>query len=135
MAEAAARIEAGDSAGADAVLARLAEDPAAPATWRDLAALRRVALLGPAMDAGQRLATLDRLAAEGAPYRPLALEQRALARLEAGDTAAALADLEAVLTDPLAPEGVAARARQLLIALGGAIPSTALPGVAPPADG
>ena len=42
-------------------------------------------VLGPELAAGERLGALDGLAAEGAPYRLLALEQRALLRLETGD--------------------------------------------------
>ena len=50
-------------------------------------------LLGPAMDASERQATLELLVNPGAPFRPLALEQRALMHLDAGDKAAAIADL------------------------------------------
>ena len=50
--------------------------------YRSLASLQRVMLLGPAMDAAERQATLELLAADGAPFRPLALEQRALMHLE-----------------------------------------------------
>ena len=64
-------------------------------------------LLGPAMDASERQATLELLAAAGAPFRPLALEQRALMHLDAGDKAAAIADLQAVLAEPPATRGAA----------------------------
>ena len=54
-------------------------------------------LLGASMDASERQATLELLVNPGAPFRPLALEQRALMHLDAGNKAAAIADLEAVL--------------------------------------
>ena len=52
--------------------------------------------------------------------------------LEAGDRTAALADLEAVLAEPRATEALRARARQLIVAAGGALPA---PAAAAPADG
>ena len=51
-------------------------------------------LLGAAMDASERQATLEGLVAPDAPFRALALEQRALMHLEAGDRPAAIADLQ-----------------------------------------
>ena len=64
-------------------------------------------LLGAAMDASERQATLEGLAAPGAPFRPLALEQRALMHLEAGDRPAAIADLQALLAEPHGHRGAA----------------------------
>jgi hypothetical protein len=131
FAQAGALREAGDAAAAAAVLAGLGEDGAVPEVYRALAALERVMLLGSDLDAGQRRAALEALAQEGAPFRPLALEQRALMWLDAGDTEAALADLEAVLAAPQATEGLRARARQLIIAAGGALAPENTPGDAP----
>jgi hypothetical protein len=125
LAEAGARREAGEAAAAGAALEALAADGAAPELYRALAALQRVMTLGPALDPGERLATLDALAADGAPLRLLALEQRALLRLEDDDAPAALADLEAILAAPGAPEGLQARARQLVVAAGGEDPPAA----------
>jgi hypothetical protein len=51
-------------------------------------------------------------------------------RLEAGDSDAAVADLQMVLTDPGATQALQGRARQLIIAAGGELP---LPPTAPPA--
>ena len=86
--------------GAAALLGELAGDGSAGELYRSLAALQRVMLLGPAMDASERQATLELLVNPGAPFRPLALEQRALMHLDAGDKAAAIADLQALLTEP-----------------------------------
>lgn len=121
-----------DPEAAGAILARVADDGAVPPLYRALAALERVMVLGQAMDPSERLATLETLAAPDAPFRPLALEQRALMRLESGDNAAAIADLEAVLAEPTATQALQGRARQLIIAAGGALP---LPPTAPPAAG
>ena len=108
---------------------------AAPQLYRDLAALQRVMLLGATLDSSERLATLEALTAPGAPFRPLALEQRALAHIDAGDNARAQADLVAVLTDPASPEGVQARAQQLLTATGGGLSVPVEPDAPAPADG
>jgi hypothetical protein len=142
LAQAGSLEEAGDDAAAAAILAEIADDGAVPELYRSLAALERVMLLGPALDASERRATIEHLASPDAPFRPLALEQRALMLLEAGDKAAAIADLEAVLVEPGATQGLQARARQLIIAAGGSLPlppavdAPAAPaGAEPPADG
>jgi len=90
-------------------------------------------VLEAAMDASERAATLETLAQPGAPFRPLALEQRALMRLEQGDKDGAVADLQAVLAEPTATEALQGRARQLIIAAGGSIP--AVPQAGAPAAG
>jgi hypothetical protein len=123
IAEAGALAEAGDRAGAAEVLAAVAEAPGTGPLYRDLALLQRVALLGAEMDASERLATLETLTRPDGPFRPLALEQRALARLERGEAEAARADLETILGLGAVPEGLAGRARQLLIAAGGSLPA------------
>jgi hypothetical protein len=124
LARAGSLLEAGDRAGAAAVLGALAEGDT-PEPYRALAALQRVMVLGPEMDRSERLATLELLTADGAPFRPLALEQRALVHLEAGDRPAAIADLEAALATPGVPEALAGRARQLLVAAGAGVPADA----------
>ncbi len=132
IAAAGSRAEAGDSAGAAELLAGIAEDATVPPLYRDLAALQRVLLLGSALPASERLAALEGLAQTDAPFRPLALEQRALANLDAGDTAAAQTDLQAALADPRTPQALRSRVGQLLVTLGGqpqAAPATL------PADG
>ena len=95
LAQAGSLEAAGDRDGAARLLGEVAGDGAAAPTWRSLAALQRVMLLGAAMDASERQATLEGLVAPGAPFRALALEQRALMHLEAGDRPAAIADLQA----------------------------------------
>lgn len=123
FAEAGSQIEAGDAEAAAATLATLAEQGETPDLYRSLAALLRVMLLGDAMDPNERMATLEALSNGESPFQPLALEQRALARIAEGDTDAALADLETILTLPQAPEQVTTRARQLIEAAGGTVPA------------
>ncbi len=125
LAEAGSRADAGDTDGAAAILEEVAGDGKTGEIYRSLASLERVMVLGSAMDASERQVTLDLLAAEGAPFRPLALEQRALMHLDAGDKTAAIADLQAALADPRATDALRARARQLIIASGGALPAQA----------
>jgi hypothetical protein len=123
LAEAGARAEAGETEQAAALLAEVAGDGQAGELYRSLAALQRVMLLGSAMDPSERAATLELLVNPGAPFRPLALEQRALMHLDAGDRPAAIADLEAALEEPMASEALRGRARQLIIAAGGTLPA------------
>jgi hypothetical protein len=122
IAQAGALLEAGDRAGAASVLASVSEDSSLSPTYRDLALLQRVTVLGPDLDRTERLAALETLARPEGPFRALALEQRALARLEAGEYDEARADLGAVLGEPDLPEGLSSRAQQLLIAAGGSLP-------------
>jgi len=129
LAQAGSLEAAGDRDGAARLLGEVAADGAAAPIWRSLAALERVMLMGPEMDASERQATLEGLVAPEAPFRPLALEQRALMHLEAGDNAAAIADLNAVLGELNATEALRARARQLIVAAGGAIEPPAAPAV------
>jgi hypothetical protein len=119
MFEAASLAEAGETEAAATKLAELADDPGHPRVWRDLAALKRVILLGPTLAPADRLAILEPLAAPGAPYRVLAVEQQALARLEGGEKDQAMALLQGLLDDQEASLGLRLRAAQLIVALGG----------------
>jgi hypothetical protein len=112
-----------DAATRAGLLAEVADDGSVPELYRALAALERVMLLGDAMAASERQATIETLAAPGAPFRPLALEQRALMHLDAGDREAAIADLEALLEEPGATEALRGRAQQLIVAAGGTLPT------------
>lgn len=122
IAQAGSLLEAGDAQAAGAALAAVSEDAEQAPIYRDLALLQRVALLGPDMDRAERMAALETLLRPDGPFRLLALEQRALVRLEAGELDEARADLEAILSDSGITEGLAGRARQILIAAGGELP-------------
>lgn len=125
VAEAGADLDAGKTDAAAGTLDTVAGDGAAGELYRSLAALERVMVLGPAMDASERQAALELLTNPGAPFRALALEQRALMHLEAGDKAAAITDLEAALAEPQTTEALTGRVRQLVIASGGEVPAPA----------
>ena len=108
-----------DRAGTLAALDKVASDATLPASYRDLAVLRRVVLSGADMALADRRAALDPIAAPGRPFRPLALEQLAYLLVEAGDTAGAIAALQALSQDQEAPSGLRQRATQMIVALGG----------------
>lgn len=97
-------------------LEALAANAAAPARYRDLAALK-LAMDG-GLDAQARIEVLTPLTRAGGPYRVLAEEQLALAELEAGETEAALTRLQAILSDNDATQSLRRRATQLIVALG-----------------
>ncbi|MCA3452813.1 MAG: hypothetical protein INF45_00675, partial [Rhodobacter sp.] len=67
-----------DKAAALAALALVAGDATLPASYRDLAVLRRVIVAGADLPAEERRALLNPIAEPGRPYRTLALEQLAL---------------------------------------------------------
>lgn len=108
-----------DAAATLAALDAVAADTGLPVVWRDLAVIRRVTVAGAAMPAEARRAALDPIAAPGRPLRPLALEQLAYLAVEAGDTAAAIAQLRVLTQDQEAPSGLRRRAEQMITALGG----------------
>ncbi len=108
-----------DKAATLAALTLVADDATLPASYRDLAVLRRVIVAGADLPAADRRALLDPIAAPGRPYRTLALEQMALLSVETGDTAAAITALEALRQDQEATPGLRRRAEQVIVALGG----------------
>jgi hypothetical protein len=111
--------DAGDRAAALSALEIVAADATLPALYRDLARLKWVILAGADLAPADRAAALQALAAPGAPYRALALEQQAMADLAEGRTEAAIATLRALTQDAAASPGLQRRAAQLIVALGG----------------
>ena len=109
---------AGNSAGAVAALAPVANDAALPESLSDLAKLKSVLIGAETMDAAARASLLDELAVPGAPYRPLAMEQQALAELSAGNQDAAIALLTQILAEAGTTPGLQQRASELMVALG-----------------
>ncbi len=112
-------LDAGDTAGALEALRAVTADLTAPVIYTDLAWLKIIMLDGANMPASERNSAYDRLMAEGAPYRLLAQEQRAMQYVRDGDTEAAKAELAAILVDPNITPGLRSRAQQLMVALGG----------------
>ena len=110
--------EAGDRAAALAALASVADDTTLPARYRQLATLKRVALAGADLPAAERERILGPLANPGQPLRPLALEQLAVLRIEAGDIDAAVAILRELVDGAEVGPGLRRRASQVIVALG-----------------
>jgi hypothetical protein len=113
-----AQAEAGDRAAATAALDRLAGDHDAAPVYRSLGELlaRQQQL---AQAETPALSELEPLTGSNDPWRYSALELRALAQMQSGDTAAARQTLDDLLAEPLAPPDLARRAAELLAFLGG----------------
>ena len=120
---AAAKAEAGDAQAAAALYREVADEAGLDRAYADLARLQAVRVGVAAMDPAEAVAELDPLTAEGAPYRVLALELRAMVRLNAGDADAAHADLTAIIGDPQATRESSQRALALLLSSGGELPA------------
>jgi hypothetical protein len=118
---AAAMAETGEIDAAAALYREVADEAGADLAYGDLARLQAVRISAASMDAAQAVAELEPLTVEGAPYRVLALELRAVVRLNAGDTDAAHADLNAILADPAATRASVERALALLLSSGGEV--------------
>ena len=110
-----------DRAASLAALLKVEQDAATPPVWRDLATLRRVILQGKEAPLADRRAALEPLAQPGRTFRPLAAEQLAYLLIEEGKTAEAIAALQKLMQDQEAPQGLRARARQIIVALGGEV--------------
>ncbi|MGY6634967.1 MAG: hypothetical protein ACXIU8_14690 [Alkalilacustris sp.] len=115
---------AGDRESAIAAFTAVENDANLPQSYRQLAALKRVMLAGSDLPEDERYGVLSGLAQPDMPFRPLAMEQIALLRIEAGEPAAGLAILRDILDEPEVTEDLRARVRQLIVALG-ADPSAA----------
>jgi hypothetical protein len=119
---AAESLEGGERAQALAALAAVGADATLPASYRQLATLKRVIAATEAeIPLAERQALLAPLAAPGAPFRPLALEQQALLRLEAGDREGALDGLTGLLREAGVSGVLRARVQQVIVILGGSL--------------
>ncbi len=119
--------DAGDDAGAAATLNTVASIPGVTPLYVDLAVLKSVMLSGSSATPDERKAALAPLAVPGRPFRLLALEQIALADVDAGDTSAAIAGLTSILEDATVTRGLRDRAQGLIVALGGDLPTDIAP--------
>ncbi len=109
---------AGNRDQALAALSAVADDTALPARYRQLATLKRITLAGADMPLAEREQTLNALASPGQPLRPLAMEQLAVLRIEAGDIDAAVAILRELVDGAEVGPGLRRRASQVIVALG-----------------
>jgi len=121
---AAANAEADNPKAALALLDKVASDPSTPQIYRQIAMLKAVILRGNGQDKATRLATLEKLAKPGSPFRAVALEQKALILAETGDKKAAIAVLKTILDEPGTTQALLQRAQQLIVAMGGSLRTT-----------
>lgn len=110
-----------EAASAIETLGAGASDEGVAPRWKDLAAFKLILLEADTTDAAERIARLEPLSADNAPYRLLALEQIAYARIELGERDVALGILRDILADGAATEGLRLRAGQMIVALGGEV--------------
>lgn len=116
--EAALLAKRGDPAAAAAAYADLAADPGVDAVYRDLAVILGAfhEINGPRT--GDLSARLAPLTADGNPWRHSAKELIAVLAARAGDRTKARALFTALANDATAPQGVRARAGEMLAILG-----------------
>lgn len=119
--QAAGSVEADDTDAALGALDTLANDAEAPPLYRDLAILKSVIIGAGQLSPDERISKLTALQQPGNPYRLLALEQRAFAEVEQGNSSAAIETLTGILADAEVTEDLRRRASQLIVALGGAL--------------
>ena len=117
--QAAALAAEGQVPAAATILDNIALDPTTPLVYQDLALLKQVMINGENMEQVELLDIIDRLSQPSSPFRLLAIEQRAIVQLRAGDRDAALSDLALIMEAPDATQGLRNRAQELTIALGG----------------
>ena len=116
---AAAEAEAGETARAASRFNEIAGRPDLAPAYAQFARLQALRLEGET-DPAATITGLEPLIADGAPYRPLALELRAVLLLNTGDTAAAHDDLKLILANESgATEATRLRALLILTASGG----------------
>ncbi len=116
---AAAEQSALDPAAAAAKLLAVADDPATPPVYREIAVLKAVSMADSGIAAEDRRARLEGMAPGGGLVRLLAQEQLALIDIEAGDTESALERLQTIRQDAETTPGLRRRATQVIVALGG----------------
>jgi hypothetical protein len=115
--EAALKAHAGDAAGAVAAYGALAADSSVDPVYRDVATLLAAQYGLAAGDPKAIIAKLAPLTSADNPWHPSALELTALADLKAGDKAAARTTYQRIADDLSAPQGLRARAAEMLTAL------------------
>lgn len=112
------KLAAGDRDGAVAAFERVAVGHA-DEIYRDLARLKAAYLQLDGGDPAAVSASVAPLAVESSPWRHSAREIQALAAVKAGDEAKAADLFRNIADDPAAPQGVRARAAEMLNAVGG----------------
>lgn len=121
---AAQAVAAEGGAAAREKLEALAADPDAPQLYRDVATLKSAMLGAGEVAPDARISALEPLTAPGGAFRALALEQIALAHVEAGRTDEAVAILSGLLGAADVGGALERRVAQLILALGGVLEAT-----------
>ncbi|QFU09017.1 hypothetical protein PARPLA_01848 [Rhodobacteraceae bacterium THAF1] len=111
-------LDTDEARGATAEVLEGVGSSAAP-LYSELAMLKRAMILQSSADPQEIIDLLEPLTIPGAPYRLLALEQQAIARVRSGETDVAIDTLRSVLNDGAATQDLQGRVRQLIVALGG----------------
>lgn len=111
------KLAAGDREGAVALFDRVASR-AGDDIYRDLARIKAAYLQLDSADPAAVAASVDKLAVESSPWRHSAREIQALAAAKRGDDAKAVDLFRKIADDPAAPQGVRARAAEMLEAVG-----------------
>jgi len=109
--------KSGDRKGAIAAYDRIAGSAGIDPEFRDLAVLLSAAQLLADGDAAAASQHLQKLTANGNPWRASALDLTAAAKLKAGDRGGALAIYKELADDLSAPQGLRARAAEMAAAL------------------
>ena len=109
----------GDATEAAKRLNAVAENGDVPEVYRHIAGFKAMLIQAESLDIEARRQGFSNFAAPGNPMRTLAEEQLALIAVEAGDTGAAIAQLQSILNDAEASTDLQQRAMQVIVALGG----------------
>lgn len=117
--QAALKVKADDIAGADAIYQRLSADTAVDRPFRELAIILRALLVADTAEPAELTARLAPLTESGNPWRFSALEITGIAAQRSGDSARAEEIFSQLADDPAAPQGLRARAAEMLAALKG----------------
>jgi hypothetical protein len=110
---------AGDDSGAVAIYDAIAGDSGIPATFRDLATILAATHTLDKADPAALTAKLQPLTADSSPWRFTALELTGLLAQRANDNAKAKTIFAKLADDRDAPQGVRARAAEILASLRG----------------
>ena len=108
-------------AAAAATMAEVGANTDAPEIYRQIATFKALSKNDSDLSAEDRRAGFVAMTQPGHPLRLLSEEQIALIEIEAGETDAAIARLQAILVDDEATQGLRRRATQLIVSLGGSL--------------
>ncbi|HXZ00057.1 MAG TPA: tetratricopeptide repeat protein [Stellaceae bacterium] len=115
--DAALKARSGDIDGTVAAYTAIAADDSIDPVYRDVATLLAAQYALKSGDPKAIIAKLAPLTSADSPWRPSALELTALAEIKSGDRPAARATYQRIADDLAAPQGLRARAAEMLTAL------------------